>query len=470
MLLQSSPVSVQSEARASIDTTSAAVTHIKAGSFAKRTSAGHQAVNGLGFRPKLLILFGVANTSDGFAPGYQYGFGASDGTNSHSVAGWSWDARGSLGSDTDRRQAPKAITFVGTVASVEAEADLISFDNDGFTLDWTTNNSKAWIIHYLAIGGHSIEARVSSFGALNDSPGVRSYDHVGFRPDLLLLFGAPSRWGPLVSSLGFVDSDGNQFAMGLASRNSGATPTDTARYQRRDRCFVSLDPQGIHVESEAVFVSMDALGFTLDWTTAAVFPQALVSVAIGGISARVGAITEETTSGDVAYTGVGFQPRGALFAGYNRMASTEIEDHNRFALGVAGHEGNGASIWVGDTDNVFADTVTDQGTSGSACYFSADKGSPTSAEMSAQLKSWNADGFTLAWSGSSLTRGQIGYFVLGEPLLADPVGGIAEALDTSESGDYSTSRPFGALAHFATAEAIILMAVAWYARRRWWAE
>jgi len=410
-------------------------TLVKASVFAKKTSTGSQAVTGVGFKPKLLILFGVAKTSDGITGGFQYGFGASDGSTSEAIGGWSWDARGGSGSDTDRRDASKAITFVTTVGGIVAEAGLTSFDTDGFTLNWTTNNVAAWVIYYLAIGGGA-EYQVRNFTA---TAGQNSYTHVGFKPDLLLLFGAPSAFGPLESSFGFADGNGNQFAMSGASQNSGTNPTNTARYQRTDKCFASLDPVStIHVEAEASLVSMDSLGFTLNWTGSS---QTIVSVAIRGISAKVGSISPGWPGGDIATTGAGFQPKGALFAGFNSTTSTSVVANNRITLGVADTDRNQGSIWVGDRDNVSADTQTDQATCDHKCYIYTDAGVP--AANGAVLKSWDSDGFTLTWDYSAVMGEEVGYLLIGDypSGTVAPVGGIAEPPEATLGGASGNAVP-----------------------------
>jgi hypothetical protein len=227
----------------------------------------------------------------------------------------------------------------------------------------------------------------------------------------------------------------------------------------------------MHLESEASFVSMDDTGFTLNWTTAAVLSQTLFSVAIRGVEAKVGSITEEMYGGDKAYTGAGFCPRGALFAGFNLPASTTIQDHNRFSLGVAGLDGNGASIWVGDTDNVSSDTKTDQYTNDSRCYVGANKDSPASLDVNATLKSWDADGFTLAWAGYAPAPSQVGYLLLGDRDPSAAVGGIAEAppSDSEALADrHGSSAPDAlALVGLAAGGALVIVAGGWYARRRW---
>ena len=40
------------------------------------------------------------------------------------------------------------------------EADLASWDATNFTLNWTTNDSTAYVIHFIAIGGSDVSAKV----------------------------------------------------------------------------------------------------------------------------------------------------------------------------------------------------------------------------------------------------------------------------------------------------------------------
>jgi len=415
-------------------------TLVKTGVFAMRTSTGSQSVTGVGFKPKVLILFGVKKTADGFDAGYEFGFGATDETTEYSIAGHSRSNEfpPHKGADSDRAQRPKAITFVQMVGEVSAEADLTSFDDDGFTLDWTTASGYAWIVHYLAIGGDNIESDIAEFEVLS---GSHAYTHVGFKPDLLLLFGAPSSFGPQILGLGFVDSLGNQFAMSGATQNWGTTPRNAARYQRTDKCFVALEPNAdpIYVISEAEFVSMDSLGFTLAYSGPTV---SIISVAIKGVRAKVGALTSPASSGDQAITGVGFSPRGALLAGFNKAASASVEDSNRLTVGVADANRDVGSVWVGDTDNEEY-YQADQATYDHLCYFSADAYQPTAPRSSAIVKSWDADGFSLSWTIGSDFLQQVGYLLIGDyssgPVA--PVGGIAEPPEATLGGASGNAVP-----------------------------
>ena len=63
---------------------------------------------------------------------------------------------------TSRRLANKALTIVDYSQGTVAEADLSSWNSTGFTLNWTTNTaSTGHVVHYLAIGGYEVSAKVT---------------------------------------------------------------------------------------------------------------------------------------------------------------------------------------------------------------------------------------------------------------------------------------------------------------------
>ena len=87
-----------------------------------------------------------------------FGFGMTDGTRSRSVSTSSQD--GAPTSNASTRMANKVLTMVRWGEIVVAEADLSSWNDTTFTLNWTTNDTASYVIHYIAIGGSDIQARV----------------------------------------------------------------------------------------------------------------------------------------------------------------------------------------------------------------------------------------------------------------------------------------------------------------------
>jgi hypothetical protein len=123
----------------------------KLSSFLKTTASAtaSQSITGIGFQPNLVVLAGVDNdASTAIATDNSIGFGAASSTaDSYAIA--AFDMNGVNFSDTQDYQQSKAITFVNNTAEV-AGATLTSFDADGFTISWTTNNTSAHAIAYWA--------------------------------------------------------------------------------------------------------------------------------------------------------------------------------------------------------------------------------------------------------------------------------------------------------------------------------
>ena len=73
-----------------------------------------------------------------------------------------------------------------------AEAELTSFDSDGFTLNWTTNESRADIIYYVALGGSDLTNALASSFTLTTGAGSQSVTGLGFQPDFLMFLSIDS--------------------------------------------------------------------------------------------------------------------------------------------------------------------------------------------------------------------------------------------------------------------------------------
>src|SRR4029078_2160436 len=89
-------------------------------------------------------------------------FGRPDGTTSKSP----WASSRNYGDTTNTasRVANKAITIVkwdtATTGIALAEADFSSWDSTNLVLNWTTNDSYPYVVHYLALGGTDLSAKV----------------------------------------------------------------------------------------------------------------------------------------------------------------------------------------------------------------------------------------------------------------------------------------------------------------------
>ena len=166
---------------------------IKVGSFAKTTGGAPVAQvvpHGLGQTPKALILWTDGSTGeDAFGNGFLYAFGMSDGTTSSSVATASQNGvANNTANRARRRVASQALSIVSWTAVVPggpalAEASLQSWDAANFTLNWTVNDANAYVIHFIAIAGPGVSAKVVNW-TMAAALGNRPVTGVGFKPDV----------------------------------------------------------------------------------------------------------------------------------------------------------------------------------------------------------------------------------------------------------------------------------------------
>ena len=170
-----------------------------------------------------------------------------------------------------RRLANKALTIVDWNAAVLAEADLQSWDATNFTLNWTTNNATAYVIHFIAIGGPAVSAKVVNWTMATAtgnkrSPASASSRTSSFTPTSARLHGgAPANAADAHFGLGVMDKNGGQWANAVLSVNG--VPADTQRGQQTNACLYGFD-SALAVQKKASFVSMDADGFTVNFTNA----------------------------------------------------------------------------------------------------------------------------------------------------------------------------------------------------------
>src|SRR5262245_38881916 len=159
---------------------------IKVGSFTKTTGgapATQLVPHGLGQTPKAIILWTEGKTNQSFSPNSLYAFGMTDGTTSKSVAMASQTS--SFTQVAGRLLANRPLTIVDWNPIVLAEADLQSWDANNFTLNWIVNNATAYVVHFIAIGGPGVSAKVVSW-TMGTTIGSKAVTGVGFAPDLVL--------------------------------------------------------------------------------------------------------------------------------------------------------------------------------------------------------------------------------------------------------------------------------------------
>ncbi|HEY7172610.1 MAG TPA: C25 family cysteine peptidase [Vicinamibacterales bacterium] len=356
-----------------------------------------------------------------------FGFGMTDGTTSKSVSASSQG--GSSGSHAANRVASKAITIVKWTPlsgqTVLAEADLQSWDSTNIVLNWTTNDSYQYVVHYLAIGGSDVSAKVVQWQS-GTTTGNVAVTGVGFQP--VLAFHAYANYQQTAApnnsaaraafGFGAMDMNGDQWAVSTFSRDGLAT-SDTQRGQVTDGCIYSFS-QTLAIQKEASIVSMDADGFTVNFTnsTSATSMQ-VFTLALAGLNGSVGSFLKSAGAAPAsqAVTGVNFRPSAVLLTSFQDVTQATPVTHSRYGIGASDGTTEGSSAYA-DVDAVTTTNVV--GIDKTSKVFMKMNNSTPAIDAEADLSSMDADGFTLNWTTNDAVQTQILYFALA-PLAATEV-------------------------------------------------
>lgn len=409
----------------------------KQGTLLSPTATGNQVLSGFGFTPKLVVFFATRQTAEGFSAGGGISFGAAVSSSQRKAVAVAMDDNVTT-TNTGRRQANLAIAILDNgTPTVEAEADLVSLDTDGFTLNWTTvDASNQYIVHYLALGGSDLtNVKVGEFNAPT-ATGNSAVSGVGFEPDTILLFGVsddvalPSNATHASLSFGAASSTTARCANAIRNRD-GVTTSQLGRYQSQSKCYTAMTNDGTGTRAAADLVSFDADGFTLNWSIAPTVADKVFYVALKGAHFKVGTETQKTSTGTKATTGVGFPPDLLLVwsvGSPNLLA--EDATGAKLTLGAAVRGGSEGCVWTGGVDAV---STTDENKSSVTTKVLRMAASPSTVEAEADLSSFDADGFTLDWTTADTNAREFCYLAIGaiERLMSlagatTPTGGLGK--------------------------------------------
>lgn len=392
----------------------------KVGSFALPAATGTQAITGVGFTPKVIIFWstGSDKAAGTWSNGVYSMMGFTTGSaNSYAVSAASQSLI--TGSNTGRSAAAKAITFIDVNGTTTyQEADLQSFDADGFTLNYTTHVAgiDGTAVNYLALGGTDItNAKIVTYSGAG-AAGVQAVTGVGFKPDLVLHFlnglTAGTHGSVFRTIFGAMNKHGQQWTNSTTA-SDGTNPTDTARGQQTDACIVFTDTGATTIQGEAQYASMDTDGFSINWVTAGGAPG--YALCIKGISSRVGAFLKSGGTAPAVTTvpHVGFLPKALLMTtngnppqggttanGTWGLGATDLTNHRTAYYTDGDALATSAAQCVQYTD---APIITHNGlgvTGGKVTQVYADSDHP--------------DRFSLYFNANDSTNGEILYLALGD--------------------------------------------------------
>ena len=389
----------------------------KVGSFAAPGPLGNQVISGVGFQPKALIVYACMSTAAGFRDHAfpAVGFATSP-TERGSVSTWS--EAGLATSNSARSMAERLIaTTYGDATALEAE--LVSFDADGFTVNWVKNGlGGSYIFNYIAIGGADVSAKVVTWTAPTPSPADKSVTGVGFQPDMV--FHAGTLTTALTQSavennltFGVADKYGNQWSNSFRSGDA-VSPSNTSRYQRTDKCIATVDVNE-SVLVQGAFKSMDADGFSMTFDTVSGAVRYYVTLCLKGAGFKAGAF--QKTAGAVpasqTVTGVPFTPECLLLSSVRNPPGAAASADISWGLGAASSAADEKGIAVRDKDNA-ASTSAHSHQADNILTIVDDGGATVTAQ--AELTSFGVNQFTLNWTTNNVggTQYEVCYVAFGE--------------------------------------------------------
>ena len=386
------------------------------GSFTTNTATGTQAITGVGFQPKVVLFYSnIKGTSDGTATyaTITYGVGISS-TSRFYISSNSSDNVAT--SDTLSRHDNTKCLGLGSVdGTVFIAADFVSQDADGFTINITTANVTTRVINYIALGGTDLtNVAIKEFDSATTTIN-QSVTGVGFQPDAEMFFttgdnnAAPSNITLARTHIGFAISSTQRGAMSYTAQDA-VNPSNVSRYQRTDKA-IALTSYGEVLVHEADFVSQDADGFTINWTSANTAARKYYALCLKGGQYKVGAFNQATATGNQSITGVGFQGSALLLASFNAAATTSSIATMSNSFGAATASTTRGGIWGGDVDAV-SPTQTDRDVDRTKVIKTFTAGTPT-LTTAADFVSFDADGFTINNTTADATSREILYFVIG---------------------------------------------------------
>lgn len=252
------------------------LTNVFVKSFTSATATGNQATTGVGFQPDAMILVGSETVYQ--VGGIQVGFISS--TSARGALGSSYDGGNTAYQRTDKAYAAPR----GSSTTVGLEADIVSFDSDGFTLNWGTVQAAGRTIYALCLKGGSFK---SGNFLQKTSTGSQGTTGVGFTPKGLLIASTLKAASTAVSTA----RQALCFGGGTSSTARGAInwlngpANGVAELVRTQLYTARQDNATPTLNSAADLTSFDADGFTLNFGTADATAREVLYFALGDAGA-----------------------------------------------------------------------------------------------------------------------------------------------------------------------------------------
>ena len=314
------------------------------------------------------------------------------------------------------------INQFGGGTALQHVATLVTFDVDGFTLNWTTTTGAGEEFEYIAFdwdAGDDISVIAGNFDT-GAGTGNLTVTGIGFTGKLgLFLMSRPDATPVTVSqvlnaglSIGAAVSSSARWCRVYGAEDAAANQVCWEQIHD-NRIAITWDDGAVKTtRCEMDFVSWASGEFTVNRVVNDA-SQTCSYLVFGGadLNVAVGTDTQKTSTGTQAKTGLGCQPQALILGGMGNttLNSQGVEDVRAF-FGVAGSVGDERSI-AGSQTSASDPTET-------ACKASATKiaryvsGATPTVVSEADLSSFDSGGYTLDWTTADAVARLFGFVAL----------------------------------------------------------
>lgn len=393
----------------------------------------------VGFEPKLVLVWGSLQSGyGGFSADNYFVCGCAKGTPTNEAnqftEGFAASWNGSAFFGPMARRGLRGGEIISDINVGGITGNLASIDqltSTGFRINFSIGNGSGSRYQWIAIGGDDVDVAIGSLSTPAVT-GPQSVTGLGLTPSFYLTIGGSTGQSAngIYYSMGICDgtrqgvSGWHQFG---GSIGNAGTPNDVTNYQRTTKVAAVLNDLTGAVLGEAAHVSMDSDGFTINWTTAPAVSETIKYIAVSGLTAHVGALTQPSAAGNQTISGLDVTPSAVLFLSAGMPASTSVQNDLRFTIGV-GKPATNLAVFNGDNDGIAAigNRRNVRYASNTSCLVHAQPTSTTGGSVQAEAavtdlgETAGAGYFTLTWASADATARQTLYLALG-PLASGPV-------------------------------------------------
>ncbi len=280
------------------------ITNVEVGLWTLPTNSGlpkDASKTGMAFQPDM-VLFAPARNVTAVGAGIVGATGLSGFTKyggTFQQCGWANAVADAVTSSATKQYERTDKALVVTSTTVISEATAVSFNSDGWTLNFTTNTTSSSKVPYLAIKGGFW--KIGS-DLTPTSVGPLSKTGVGFLPALLMAFGnyntASSsllNGGGMNSSIGAASSPSAARAIGLGIVGTGLTAKNSSTDAKVISNITSLSA----VAMEASLTSFDVDGWTLNFGTVTGTTREYLWLAAGSSSSGLVNVVPPSVTGSL---------------------------------------------------------------------------------------------------------------------------------------------------------------------------